>query len=91
MNENSKFVQIVVKNMRLVKKYHNAHYLTLKGTTYYFSYESLVMVEKDGNIYISEEYHKYSKTTSKHINLFLDGRTDAKIVSISEFKEIAQL
>lgn len=47
------------------------------------SYESIVAIYDNNNniIIINESYYKYSKTTSKHINMFADNfNTDNKIV-----------
>lgn len=47
------------------------------------SYESIVAIYDNNNniIIINESYYKYSKTTSKHINMFADNfNTNNKIV-----------
>ncbi len=41
--------------------------INIGETVLYFSYETLVAFEVDGRIYATQE--KYSRTTSKHINL----------------------
>lgn len=41
------------------------------GNTYFFSYRVCVAANVDGKFYRTKEFH--SKTTSKHINSWLDG------------------
>ena len=35
------------------------------------SYNKIIVIEKDGEVFINSEYHDYSRTTAKHRNLYL--------------------
>lgn len=44
------------------------------------SYDKIIAVRKDGQIYLNADYYNYSTTTARHRNLFLG-------VNAKEFKE----
>jgi len=56
--------------MNLKQIQSNLNMIEYKGLEFYFSYETLVMVfqYRLGVLYIKEEYLKYSRTTTRHIN-----------------------
>ena len=57
------------------------------GTVVFFSYDTAVCVDTGEEILRTEK--KYSVTTSRHINSWLDGRR-AKLVSQSEINRFAE-
>jgi|TARA_R110000751_G_scaffold88120_1_gene174337 hypothetical protein len=48
----------------------NKAIVSLATRKFYFSYNTLILISDVNNIYATKE--KYSRTTSKHLNLFLD-------------------
>ncbi len=58
--------------MKLKKIGNNETEITTKeGVQLFFSYETLVAARTMKNVYVTE--NKYSNTTTKHINKWLDG------------------
>ena len=55
--------------MEFKKIYNNCYYLNTGNQILLISYESIIGTIKDNILYLSEYYLKYSRTTSKHINL----------------------
>ena len=51
-----------------------------------FSYATLVAVKKNNEVHITDK--KYSVTTSKHINKYLDGLTNYKKTSPEELLKL---
>lgn len=49
---------------------NNCYYLEMGTKTILISYESIVGVYKGDILYINERFLGFSKTTSKHLNLF---------------------
>ena len=63
--------------MKLKQLAPNQTEIELNGATIFFSYATPVAACKDGQFYQTEEFH--SKTTSKHINAWLEGRSAKKV------------
>lgn len=58
--------------MKVLNNSNNTTVIREEGKELFFSYTTLVAGAKDGKIYVTSK--KYSRTTSKHINKYLDGR-----------------
>lgn len=64
--------------LRLRQIGSNQNLLILKnGTQVFFSYETAVAVDTGDEILVTDK--KFSVTTSKHINQFIDGRKARKV------------
>ena len=61
--------------------------LTINNKKIFFSYNTPVVVEVEGKIYVKKE--KFSKTTSEHIVQYLQGRKHT-ILEASEFELLAK-
>lgn len=59
----------------------------MNNATYYFSYTTLVMVHYNGEYLINNHYWKYSVTTSKHFNFWLDDALYS-ILNKDDFEEM---
>ena len=73
---------------------NNKSVVTHGDNTMYFSYETCVMFEDENGIFIDEspvwgDEGGISKTTAKHIKLFLNGR-DGKYVPHENFLNIVK-
>jgi len=68
---------IIPKVKQLYNNAGNAianHYIVQQsdGTEFFISYDKvIVMKDKKGNIYLDENYHDYSKTTTRYRNTYL--------------------
>jgi len=58
---------------------------TKEGVQLFFSYETLVAARTMNNVYVTKT--KYSNTTTKHINKWLDG-LDYELVTQEQLDEI---
>lgn len=72
--------------MKVLTKSNNYTVIGSEGKELLFSYETLVAGIKDGLIYVTSK--KYSRTTSKHISKYLDGKEPDKTVSPEELNNI---
>lgn len=66
------------------KLMNNCYYMELGDKTLLISYESIIGVVRGDVIYINERYIKFSRTTSKHINLFKREFYYNLVVSVNE-------
>tara|TARA_R100001463_G_scaffold54465_2_gene105524 strand:+ start:705 stop:1037 length:333 start_codon:yes stop_codon:yes gene_type:complete len=68
-----------VENMRSSrsnKEIPNQFIITLQnGITVFQSYNSIICVKADGEVYLDYDHWNYSKTTSKYRNIFLNEST----------------
>ena len=72
--------------MKFKKIYNNCYYLRIEDKIILISYESIIGVIKYNSMFISQDFIKYSKTTSKHINLFKKNFDISKEVLISNWE-----
>jgi hypothetical protein len=76
--------------MKISKMGNNMTKLEQEGKTIYFSYETPMVAKVGRMVYINDRF--YSKTTSRHVSLFLvdaGAEGDAsKKVSINEMEQI---
>ena len=56
--------------LKFDKLYNNCYYLQIGKKIILISYESIIGVISNDILYLYDYYIGYSKTTSKHINLF---------------------
>lgn len=56
--------------MKFNKLYNNCYFLEINNNVILISYESIIGIIKNDILYLNEHYLNYSKTTTKHINLF---------------------
>lgn len=64
------------KNIQLSKSDANLTRVTLGSTTFWFSYETVVAINTDGNTYVSE--NQWSASTGKHLSAIDGGSKEAK-------------
>tara|TARA_B100001769_G_C22054369_1_gene566741 strand:+ start:282 stop:554 length:273 start_codon:yes stop_codon:yes gene_type:complete len=70
------------------KEVKNQFIIEAKGTTIFQSYDSVICMNKNGQMYLDEYYWDYSTTTGKYRNIFLGEtkqETEKKIKS-KEYK-----
>jgi hypothetical protein len=68
---------------------NNAKVVTLMGTKFYFSYETLVAIENEDGLIVHA--NEWGPTTGKHLNAIDGGGKEAKAerLSSSEFNDYA--
>ena len=62
---------------------NNAKCVTLNGTSFYFSYQTLVGIKTPSELVVIQNY--WSSTTAKHLNA-IDGGNKKNRVTADEFK-----
>jgi hypothetical protein len=53
------------------------------GDIFFQSYDSIIVKKSAGKVYLDSYYWNYSKTTSKHRNIFLNETTKQTIAKIN--------
>lgn len=71
--------------MKVLNNSNNTTVIQRDGKELFFSYTTLVAGIKEGKIYVTSK--KYSRTTSKHINQYLDGRATDETLTPDELIE----
>lgn len=69
---------------------NNAKMVTIAGTRFYFSYETLVAVETNDELVVHE--NDWGSTTGKHLNSIDGGSKEAKAerISSSDFEQAVE-
>ena len=80
---------LMLKDKVKVNNFYNKNQFVIytESATIFQSYKSIICILLDGVLYIDKYYINYSKTTSKHLYLFIRDYTRLNVYTLKELYE----